>query len=580
MIIRHNCFETNSSSTHALCIGKGVRKLKTPMELISKYKYYSYFSDSDALDKQYLPKLKNKEDCVFGGDKMTVNLRRVEDLSREFNIYETFESKCNFIWTTLIYFYRHNGSDWLKDYHKNINIEELFNIFLKELHKYGFKVRFLDIEMKEKEPEVKEKWNSPIILGKMPDEEFIPKYARGKYMYGIQTYGYFPLEELNIIIKNPVLLWNLLLGNSKIYTGSDEEDTFEDLDFSYYYYKLVGGSDWGECMTDNFFSFANRHKIPKLIGSYINGNYETKIYEDGTRTRELLNKETFYDQGIFKSDVFKEKEIDLMKPEFPENIDLKITNYCKNNCKYCYAKSNKNGRHADKAFVKRLINSMHPYTEVALGGGNTLAYPDLVEILEFAKSKNVICNITVKDVDIIKNEKLINDLYDLELIRSIGVSPTTIKTLKEAHDILGNNNFVLHLILGIHGKDFLNKLKRENLYNVERILFLGYKEIGLGEEFYKENKDVIDKKINEIKNIKSIKLPIETISFDNLAINQLNLNTLEEFDMLYQGEDGKFSFYIDAVDKLYAKSSLASDKEKDTICKLDVQGCYEFLNKY
>lgn len=578
MIIRSSCFETNSSSTHALCIGKGIR-LKTPLELVSYYKCYSNYSDSDSdiIDKenQYLPVI-NKHTNIYWSNKdsFIVELRRFENIGRKFDIYETFESKANFIWTTLIYYYKDSNGEWFKTYHKDINITKLISIFLNELYKYGFKVKFLDIKMQEKPVEY-DNWNKPCNLGKMLDEEYIPTYARGKYMIGLQSSGYFPIEEINQIIQNPILLWNLLLGNSKIYTGSDEYDTFEDLNFNNYAFKLVGGSDYGNCEEENIFSYEKRNIVPKLIGNYINGNYETKIYNDGTRIRELLNNKLFYNQHIFNNELVNKKELDLMEPEFPESIDLKITNYCKNNCKYCYAKSNSKGKHGRKEFIKRIISGMHPFTEVAIGGGNAIEHPDLIEILEFAKLRNIICNLTLKDIDIINNKQLIENLYELELVKSIGVSPTTIKLLSKACDILGNNDFVVHLVLGIHGKSFLDKLAKENTYNISKVLFLGYKEIGLGKEFYKDNKESIDKKINELKNIVSLKLPLEVISFDNLAIKQLNLESINYFDKIYQGDDGKFSFYIDAVDETYAKSSL--EENKDTIGKLNVKQCFKYL---
>ena len=580
MIVRYNCFETNSSSTHALCIGKGIR-LKTPLELISNYKHYSWHTDSDIMEETdyiKIPSSKNKtyKNIWRDQDGIIVELRRIENVGRRFHIYESFQSKCNFIWTCLIYYYKHSNGEWFQQNHKGISVPKLTYIFLNELYKYGFKVRFPDIIMKNEQCK-EENWNKPQDLGKMFDEECVPKYARGKWMVGEESTGYFPIDELNVIIQDPTLLWNLLLGNSKIYTGSDEYDTFEDLNFDNYQFKLVGGSDWGECEKENIFDYYHRNEIPKIIGQYINGNYETKIYEDGTRTRELIPKETFYDQGKFKVDLFKVKEIDLMKPKFPESIDLKITNYCENNCKYCYAKSNSKGKHGDKVFIKRMIDGMHPYTEVAIGGGNALAHPDLIEILEFAKSKNVICNITLKDTDIINNEKLIIDLYDSHLIWSVGISPSSIDNLDKAQEILRNRNFVLHLILGIHGKQFIKQIKEKDMYGIERILFLGYKKIGYGKEFYEKHKDSIEKKIEEIKDPNIFELGIETISFDNLAIKQLKLHDHENFDKFYQGDDGKFSFYIDAVEEEFAQSSL---KDTDTIGRLSLQGCFEYVNKW
>ena len=51
----------------------------------------------------------------------------------------------------------------------------------------------------------------------------------------------------------------------------------------------------------------------KRIGEYQNGNYTVKIYEDGTKIRE--------------------NDLDFFESEFPENIDIKITNRCNMGCK-------------------------------------------------------------------------------------------------------------------------------------------------------------------------------------------------------------------------------------------------------
>ena len=48
----------------------------------------------------------------------------------------------------------------------------------------------------------------------------------------------------------------------------------------------------------------------------------------------------------------------------------------------------------------------------------------------------------------------------------------------------------------------------------------------------------------------------KTLAFDNLAIKQLELDVKNKYKDLYQGDDGKFSFYIDAVKEVFAKSSL------------------------
>lgn len=565
MIIRYNCFETNSSSTHALCIAK--RGLEPPYKLIAEYINDDcyYIMDTDDLPKEnkYLKLKDNRINCD-NYDNMTIKLRRFESIGRVFDIYNSVESKLNFIWSILVSELKY------KNEIKCVNIDELFKLFLQYLYTNGFKLRFLDIILRDKKLEDEE---NIVCLGQIPDYDFIPSKIKNKYMYGEETYGYFPLEELDKIIRSPILFWNLILGDSKIYTGSDEESSFEDLTFDNYSYKLVGGSDSETCASENIFKF----RPIKQIGEYKNGNYITKLYADGTRTRELFPKETFYDQSLYKEDRFKMKEIDIMEPEFPESIDLKITNYCENNCKYCYANSNKKGKHADKNFVKDVISEMKPYTEVAIGGGNVLAYPDLIEILQFAKERNVICNITLKDIDVINNKEIITKMFDDDLIKALGISPTTSDTINEAIKYLNKNyyeNFVLHLILGIHGKKFLNKLK-DNY--IPAILFLGYKQKGLGDKYYNENKETINNKLIEIKNMKYNELTeVSTvISFDNLAIKQLELDVENTYKDLYQGDDGKFSFYIDAVEEKYARNSM----EENTDWFYNIKDAFKSLKK-
>lgn len=573
MIIRYNCFETNSSSTHALCIAKG--RFEQPYKLISEYINGWHFEDDLPKEDKYIKLNKNRKDKSFEDDDYsklkTIYLRRLENVGRTFDIFNSPESKLNFVWSVIIANYKYK--DGIKE-RKNIDLDKLLKLFLEYLYTNNFNLKFLDIDLYSNLKKLKDSWSSYQYLGQLPDYEFIPKEIRNKYMYGEETYGYYPLEELDIIIKNELLFWNLILGDSKIYTGSDENDLFQDLDFSNYSYKLVGGSDSDNCQSTNIFKYRDIVKI----GEYVNGNYITKIYADGTRTRELNPKGTFYDQGLYKEDKFKIKEIDMMEPEFPENIDLKITNYCENNCKFCYAKSNKEGKHADIDFIKSIITQMHPNTEIAIGGGNALTHPDLLEILEYAKEHNVICNITLKDIDIINNKELIKKLYQDNLIKALGVSPTTINTICDAIEILNSGSyrpFVLHAILGIHSREFLEKIEH-NQY-IPALLFLGYKQKGNGVSYFDSNKDIILKNIEEIKNMKYNELTniSSTISFDNLAIKQLELDVENKYKDLYQGDDGKFSFYIDAVEEKFGKSSM----EENLNDFYNINESFEYLRK-
>ena len=53
------------------------------------------------------------------------------------------------------------------------------------------------------------------------------------------------------------------------------------------------------------------------------------------------------------------------------------------------------------------------------------------------------------------------------------------------------------------------------------------------------------------------------VSFDNLAIEQLNVRRLisdEQWDEFYMGDDGTMTFYIDMVEGVFAKNSLSMER--------------------
>lgn len=71
------------------------------------------------------------------------------------------------------------------------------------------------------------------------------------------------------------------------------------------------------------------YKIPEpaLLHLYQNGNYDVKIYSDGTKVRTT--------------------EDDEFIAQFPENIDCKITNKCDMGCAFCHENSVVDGLHGN-----------------------------------------------------------------------------------------------------------------------------------------------------------------------------------------------------------------------------------------
>lgn len=287
-----------------------------------------------------------------------------------------------------------------------------------------------------------------------------------------------------------------------------------------------------------------------LIGFYKNGNFTTKIFSDGTKVRET--------------------EDNVFIPAFAENMDIKITNCCDMGCKFCHEGSTIDGKHGDILNAK-FIDTLHPYQEVALGGGDVTSHPDLIPFLHKLKERKVIANITVNQKHFEEKQELIKYLVDEKLVYGIGVSlvnPTDlfISLIKKYP------NAVVHVINGILKPQDVEKLADNNL----KMLILGYKQLRRGNEWYSVDSDSIVAKQSWLKdNLNSVvnKYGFNTVSFDNLAIEQLDVQKLltkEEWDEFYMGDDGTMTYYIDMVEQKFAKSSTAPfEKRYDLLDSVD-----------
>ena len=286
----------------------------------------------------------------------------------------------------------------------------------------------------------------------------------------------------------------------------------------------------------------------KLLGIYKNGNFTTKIFSDGTKVRET--------------------EDDEFKAAFAENMDIKISNYCDMGCKFCHEGSTRNGKHGD-ILNEKFIDTLHPYQEVALGGGDATSHPDLIPFLQKLKDKKVIVNMTVNQKHFEQKQDLIKRLVGEKLIYGIGVSlvnPTDefISLVKQYP------NAVVHVINGVLRPSDVDTLADNDL----KMLILGYKHLRRGNEWYSEEREnIVSKQMWLKENLADIISHFKVVSFDNLAIEQLDVQRLmskEEWDEFYMGDDGTMTYYIDMVERKFARSSTADfDKRYDLMDSVD-----------
>lgn len=275
--------------------------------------------------------------------------------------------------------------------------------------------------------------------------------------------------------------------------------------------------------------------IVSLIGLYPNGNYTVAILSDGTKVRWCQK--------------------DQLTPEYPESIDLKICDRCDMGCVMCHEGSSPDGACADLNVP--VLDSLRPYTELAIGGGNPLEHPGLVEFLKRMKAQRVICNMTVHLHHFMESFGVLKSLSEDGLIHGIGVSVPGPLMPDEIEAIRAIHNTVVHIIAGVTRPGVISSMENLGL----RLLILGFKEYGRGKEYLHYKKSVVGYKIDQLRACLPFMFnKFETISFDNLSIEQLGLRDLVDektWNEQYMGDDGQYTMYIDLVKREYAASSVS-----------------------
>lgn len=277
-----------------------------------------------------------------------------------------------------------------------------------------------------------------------------------------------------------------------------------------------------------------------LLHKYLNGNVTVSLYEDGTKIQEWDDNET-------------------PNPMFPVSMDLKITNKCDLNCKFCHEMSTNEGEHAELiGLYNHVLHNLPPGTELAIGGGNPLSHPQLLVFLQYCKQSGLICNMTVNCKHLNSSSDFINHLIKEKLIWGLGISLDDNFNFETLNKIQKKDNVVFHVIYGVNDISILDKIQKSP---VKKVLILGYKTVGRGIDFITTN-DLTDK-MNYWKNKIGNYIRKIHLSFDNLALKQLPIKdylTDEEWKQFFMGEDGQFTMYIDAVKNEYAMNSTAKER--------------------
>ena len=295
--------------------------------------------------------------------------------------------------------------------------------------------------------------------------------------------------------------------------------------------------------------------------SYINGNYFVTIYErTGTKEyRALRSGEDF-------------------EAEFPDSIDLKITDKCSIGCPFCHESSTPQGQEGNLIEIKRVLSQLPNYPiEIALGGGDLLESPTLsASVIDWLKEdqKKIVAG-TFNIKSLLKVTKGSAQSRVVKSLDNIGVSITRKPTEEELNSICRvipiATNVVYHVILGIISPKDLKDLLRFAPYRCLGILILGYKQFGRGKSMNPLSQKLIQEYLNVFSEFGQERLHIvnkntrvhRSIGFDNLALEQLNLKNYIHpliWERLFLGEEFTNTMYVDAVKGEFAPTSRSTER--------------------
>lgn len=283
-----------------------------------------------------------------------------------------------------------------------------------------------------------------------------------------------------------------------------------------------------------------------ILGTYTNGNYRVKIYNDGTKIRTT--------------------DADHFSPSFAESMDMKVTDKCDGKCSFCYANAYPTGKSVDMQDerVLKFLDSIHPYTEVAINLNN-MSWNELPVFLKRLSDHKVIVNGTINIRHITRSNKAtLMTWQDNGMIKGIGVSILTRQDLEVVPEVMfWLDNVVFHVVCGLIDEEFINTIIKDERFRKMKLLILGYKAIdGKGYIYFENNKDRIIANTEALRlNLAKLMDAVDVISFDNLAIEQLGIRDIvkdSEWNQHYMGDEGEFTFYVDMVNKQFAPSSTDS----------------------
>jgi len=237
---------------------------------------------------------------------------------------------------------------------------------------------------------------------------------------------------------------------------------------------------------------------------------------------------------------------------WPELADIAISNYCTASCSFCYRDSRADGQFmsvADYWFVMAQLRSdtWGSVFQVALGGGEPLEHPELIDIVEMTRQFGVVPNITTNGIHVTPviashlSGKVGAIAVSVSDIKSYPVS--SVRHFVEA-DIRTNIHFLLRKASLSQATAILNGEYDDMLKGVNAVIFLTHKAKGRASA---DNNLEWDDELRTFIAAIDARRTVVRIGFDACFVPMLLCRTQLDARLIDPCECGFFSIYVDEM---------------------------------
>lgn len=311
---------------------------------------------------------------------------------------------------------------------------------------------------------------------------------------------------------------------------------------------VIGGND---NEIDDIFGDYRKHSVN--VGPLEQANTNNIVCRQDDDTWTVFNRVTGHRYSMWLGDNGQPQE--LKRATSPFLVDVKLTDFCPFNCPQCYQGSTINGVHADHDYVNAVVYQLAKLRcfEIAFGGGEPTLWPNFIDVLRTCRYAGIVPNFTTRNLTFLTSQE---GKEAAELCGKIAFSVDKFDHLTKLQKAMEfapwlKDKITIQAIDGVC--NFWSFLYQWCQTRNIRLTILGYKSNGRGANFKQVDKGAWQElyKRDRMSNC--------MLAIDTAIAQQYNLDELGAIKESYHKEEGRYSCYIDAVNKTMAPSSYCEE---------------------